>query len=63
MNGIFIIVASIVSLAVAQQSPVLIIPGTGGNRLEARLDKSEGRWQWKNSNPNLVDCGAMVTAN
>ncbi|GMI34549.1 hypothetical protein TrCOL_g1274 [Triparma columacea] len=41
MNGIFIIMASIVSLAVAQQSPVLIIPGTGGNRLEARLDKSE----------------------
>ena len=34
-----LVLASVAALASAS-NPVLIVPGTGGNRLEAKLDKS-----------------------
>jgi len=33
----------LLSCALAQL-PVLIVPGTGGNRMEAKLDKNEGEF-------------------
>ena len=57
---ISLILASLAAVASAS-NPVLIVPGTGGNRLQAKLDKSgsqgekgEGRAGWPEHPPPLT---------